>query len=123
MRPQGPGLLSTACPVGLPLPGDTGVAGTLWSTAGLRDLRVGCDCAYQGSKKAGAWQGWGCKGMLFSFDLRRGCPQGEASAGIFRMFFSPSQLSPSLSAVSFSSTPSCVATAVWTVPPASRWFP
>lgn len=43
--------------------------------------------------------------------------------GVFSTYFFPSQLSPSLSAVSFSSTPSCMATAVWTVPPASRWFP
>lgn len=44
------------------------------------------------------------------------------SKGILRMYFSLSQLF-SLSAVSFSSTLSCLATAVWTVPPASRWFP
>lgn len=103
--------------------GDTRVTSTLWSTAGLRDLRVGCDCAQQGFKRAGAWQSWGCKGMLSSIDLGRGCSQGETTGGIFRIYFSRSQLSPSLSAISFSSTPSCVATAVWTVPPASKWFP
>lgn len=85
MRLQGLGFPSTACPAGLPLRGNTEVAGTLWSTAGLQDLRVGCDCAHQGSKRAEAWQGWGCKGMLFSINLGGECPQGEASGGIFRM--------------------------------------